>query len=524
MPTAEQKLKDELNKTLETQFSQAGTSTESEPSSEVINLEDIQNAPDVQIPDATPSPQMAVPSIEDIFGQFNQESDAERTQNEIVQSILSGTTTVQGEDALQQQADEKFGVTGLKQGVTDLEGELGILAQKFQAIPTDVAIESRGQLRSAAGAGSIIDARKTRAQADYLVGAAQLQAKMGSLEQAQRLSDQAVAAQVQPVKDQLERAKLAYDMNKDTLSRIDSKKAAALEVTLQERERIINNFENTQKTIQQLSVNASANGADQATIKAIQEAGSIEDAIAAGGKFAIDPQTVLAQKNFEENVKNTLFTQQLQLANLDQSRQQFNATFDQKQREIEAQEAVARGQQEQIATQARADQILKQKTIGNEIIGMTEKQQNAKNILASPYFSAAFGPNFASKGLVGSVGRAASSFLPGGDSITEGVSSGAKGVFGVVSGQVKDLRNSLDTITSDTGISGLEAFSGPTTDFEYGVALEAATRMRDDSSEKVIREELPKYYQAIERAKEIKAMEAQTAEQLVASYDYYLSN
>lgn len=364
MPTLQEKLDKQVQealkgqvqeqvdqKNLQTQVDTANLQ-EQVDNSGVIDIADIENAPEITLPEPAQAPQTPIPSIESLFGQFNQESDAERTQNELMQGILGLNADVAQRDTAQAEANERFGVNALTQSTADLKGRLGVLKQKYDLIPQDVADDKRG-VATSAGRSVLVDNKKAKAQKEFLISAAQLSADQGSLLQAQQLANQAVETEFEPIEFELEQQKLAYDMNKDVLQRDDSKKAALFELQLQERERIIGEEKVKQQQLQQFSVNASANGADAQTIQAIQQAQSVEEAIAVGGKFALDPQTVLAQKQFNESVQQNEFMRNFQLEQFQEQKRQSGISNYYKKQQLDLSKASLVSSQ----IQARDEQI-----------------------------------------------------------------------------------------------------------------------------------------------------------------------
>lgn len=250
-----------------------------------------QNVSPLQLPN-TPTPtdyRAPIASVGSLLERFNQTSQAENTQNDITTQILNLTKETLGKDQALQTELANQGVPEQQKQLQDLMGQLTTLQAESQAIPLEVQQESVGRGRTAAGVAPIEQSRLRENAIKSLTIGAQASALQGNISLASQLAQQAVDAKFAPAEQQLEFLKTAYQLNKDTLDRIDAKKSQELQINLAERERLLTNEKEDSLAAQKLAITAAQNGAPQDVISAITQSGNINDAIAAYAPYSQNP-------------------------------------------------------------------------------------------------------------------------------------------------------------------------------------------------------------------------------------------
>jgi len=303
-----------------------------------MRLEDIQNPQErLKVPDA-PQDTSKLPSLESFFKQ----TETEKTQDDLMSEILNTQTKLAGESDFTKDLESELGVNAKSQRLAELRGQMEIEEQKFANIEDDVAIDARGRDISAGFAGTQISQRKRIAQRDYLVLAAQTRAQQGMYNNAKSLVQEAVQREFADDKLRIDRLETAYKLNADRLGREDSKKAQLFQLKLQEEQREYEAKVQNKERIYQFGLNASANGADQATVKAINNAETAEEALAIGGEFSIDPQFKLQKEQFNLQAESTRFQNSLALSRFDYDKATTERNFNyQVRKDIRAQKAQA---------------------------------------------------------------------------------------------------------------------------------------------------------------------------------------
>lgn len=312
-----------------------------------------------QVPDV-PEGQPSLPSIESLFAR----TKLDDTQDSIVGQLLKAQTK-QGEiGAFESNLEKSTGVIQQEAKLAELRGQMEIEAQKFQLIPEDVSIESQGRQRSEAAGSNIIQERQRRAQRDYLVLAATASAQQGKVDQSRTFINEAVKREMAKDENNLERLKLAYQLNSDLIGRQDSKVDKLFQMKISEMEKAYEEKKAEKEQIYATLLNATQNNAPKDLQEKIKNATTKEEAATLAGSFGLSPQQVLAQKAFEETVRNNKFTQGLAL-------QQFNY---QKTKDYAAliKEAEKQGKEE-VANRLKAEQkqastIQKVKDLGDILL------------------------------------------------------------------------------------------------------------------------------------------------------------
>ena len=319
-----------------------------------MRLEDIQNPQErLEVPEMQED-KSKLPSIESFF----EKTDTEKAQDTLMSEILNTQNILAGQSDFEKNIESELGVNKKSQRLAELRGQMELAEQKFALIEDDVALDSAGRQRSSQAGANIRNQRQRTAQRDYLVLAAQTSAQQGMYDNAKALVQEAVQREYADETLRMQRLETAYKLNADRLGREDTKKQQLFQLKLQEEQREYEAKIQNKERIYQFGLNASANGADSATVRAINNAQTAEEALQIAGDMAISPQLKLQREQFAEQIKNSAFDRDIKTQQVGLQKAQFGL---QKQQYYTAQRA------NQLAAQKlRQDQALAQAQINRE--------------------------------------------------------------------------------------------------------------------------------------------------------------
>lgn len=192
--------------------------------------------------------------------ELDQQVQGQETQ---VQSSLNTLSNLMQEGAgigSQQLAMEnQAGISQQQKEVQDLTNQLNAIKTQANVIPLQIQQESAGRGRTEAGIAPLQTAELRNNAIQALTVGAQLQAKQGNLALAQSQIDRAVELKYRDIENRTKLAELNYNRNKETLERIDKKRADALGYAIQkQKEKDAENKAN-ELAIQNMIVEATPN-------------------------------------------------------------------------------------------------------------------------------------------------------------------------------------------------------------------------------------------------------------------------
>lgn len=376
MDKTKQKIQSQLEQALAGRLQEqvdAAQEAENQQVDEPIDIGEISQTQPMNVPDPVQSQDRIGELSANISQNINQETDAERRQRDIQNRILENQQQLGQREQIAQEVSNQLGLGEARERFGQAQGELEQLGLQSRQAPLVVQEEAagRGQTRFTTNvresdAQRAIAIRALSAQGEF-------QAASRNLEMLKQERDTQVEMKFAPIEAEQETLRLFYQMNRDTLARQDKKQEQKLGILLEERDRLIQAEKQTQKTIQNFSLNAAANGADAQTVQAIQNAESVEDAIALGGNNIVDPSVKLQVKQMEESIR------------------QFNLNFGLQVDQIEATKNAAQAQRD-LEQAVRQGQFAKSKSIAVSQ-NQTEARdiRNINTLVNSPYFVYAFG-------------------------------------------------------------------------------------------------------------------------------------
>lgn len=251
----------------------------------------------------TPIPTFPTPSINEQAKSFAESTQvstptpAETQQTQALSQWQKLSEKMFGKSATQTAAETTQGIPTKTQAVTDIQSQIHQLQNEATA----------AQLKSQniGGSTSFVGGEQGRIQREATIKALQLNsflyAAQGNLATAQQMADKAVSAKFDPIEAQIKYTKDWIDMNKDTLSREDKKRADAMTLTLNERTRLLEQQKEDMKTIIGWGALAGKNGATTSQVQAIQNETDLKKAANLFAPFSKDP--IATQKAVDEHLK-----------------------------------------------------------------------------------------------------------------------------------------------------------------------------------------------------------------------------
>ena len=183
---------------------------------------------------------VASASIEGLLGAINALTPEEQKGLDFQNQILDLTRSLGGESARKTELETQQGVTQQRTDLQAVIGQLQGLQKEALAIPLQIQQEFAGRGVTTAGVAPIQAGRLRENAIKSLELAAIGQTLQGNLQLAETTIQNALDAEFEPKRLELEIVKQQYLMNKDTLERIDKKRADNLNLLLNERTRILN--------------------------------------------------------------------------------------------------------------------------------------------------------------------------------------------------------------------------------------------------------------------------------------------
>ncbi len=228
-----------------------------------------------------------VKSVNDIYSSiYGGTQSPGEAQNQQLQSRLQTLVGQEGQKSADQlAAEQNNGVYGFKKTITDLTSQLNSLnneaeAQKLQTANQPIL-------------GSIAVGQQNAIERDRAVKAltlsAGITAAQNNLSLAQQYADRATEVKYAPIENELKYFSDFLSANQANLSREDSKKAALLQANLTERSQQLEIQKTATAGVNQVLISAAQNGADAATINAISQSTTPQEAIQNAGGYLSYP-------------------------------------------------------------------------------------------------------------------------------------------------------------------------------------------------------------------------------------------
>jgi len=277
------------------------------------------NLPDNSVPQPTTAPvdvgQLAT-NYADLFKQDSALQDKLAKEQAVFQGLTGKSLSQEQRRA---QLEQIGGVGAKRAQVQDLVSQLRNM--NTQAKIADLNTQDRlAPMFAITGEQAAIERQRT---VKALGTSAQIEAMQGNISSALDLVDRQIQAEFVPLQAQLEVSRQRLEAIRGQIKTDTSVRGKAVLLALDEKARQVRTQEkqlevwkSDRKDIQLLALNAAQNGADTLTLKAIQEAGSIEEAIQRGGTLVLDPKDLLEQQKVKQKMKLDIIGQKLDVAKL----------------------------------------------------------------------------------------------------------------------------------------------------------------------------------------------------------------
>ena len=353
---------------------------QTERNSGVIDVSKVDDGSTLRVPTPEPQPIPTAPTLDQVLSSINTPSDLQNAQSELVSSIIEGNTTLAGEDDFRAQQNERFGLNDKTSAFNQAVSQFEQNQLERSNIPMVVQEQASGQGQTRFTT-NVREADALRVNAiKQNINAANILATQGDLETARGFINDAVSAKYDALERQVNLQQQNLQLITPLVNQEQAKRLQQQQIVLQERSRLLAEEKQVEQAVQNLALNARANGASNEEIQAITNAGTIENAIEIGGNRVVDPQIVLAQNQFTETVKNNAFSQAMASESLNLQKQQIAATNRATQAQQVTQGLIAYGEQEKRNAIAEADMFDGQQTVDN----ITE-------LIEDPLFGMTFG-------------------------------------------------------------------------------------------------------------------------------------
>lgn len=209
----------------------------------------------------------SVPTVDSLLSAVNAPTAADTTQATLSQRIMDTISKLGGRASAQTAAETKLGLPDMNKQLTDITSQLTALKNEADAIQTydpakDPANVGRGITTSGLAPAYAQQGELIRQNAIKRLGLSSIASTLqGNIALAQSQANRAVEIQFAPMQQELDLLKEAYAMNKDQLMRQDSKRAAALNLYIADRQQQLDNAREDGKVTRGFAAEAAKNGA-----------------------------------------------------------------------------------------------------------------------------------------------------------------------------------------------------------------------------------------------------------------------
>ena len=197
---------------------------------------------------------------------------AEKTQQSLTDKIAQAYQKLTGKPLAQQQAEANAGLPDLNSQMNDLNSQINQLRSE------DAAAQQRYVAAQAQVPASLNDYNSRINNRQFQIDSAFRSANMlalnslqlglmGKIANAKDMADRAVAAQFGPIEQELQYAQQMYTLNKDTLDREDKKRSEALQIQLQDRQRLLEQAKQDRMTIMGWATEAMKNNPNNQAVQ-----------------------------------------------------------------------------------------------------------------------------------------------------------------------------------------------------------------------------------------------------------------
>lgn len=255
-----------------------------------VDVSKIGSAPTFNLPDSPLPSSYDISSLPSITSLLNPAPTATETnQTDLQGKLLADTKTLGTKAVAQSTAETAAGLPGFQSQLTDINGQIESLQKEAAAIPLQVQSDFTGRGATAGGVAPIQTEQLRNNSIKALGLSAIAQTLQGNIALAQQTANKAVELQFSGVQSDIDYLTKALELNKDTLSREDQKRATELQVALQDRQTKLDQAKQDKSTILGWAAEAAKNGASSVLINQAIAAATPGDALQILGQYLSDP-------------------------------------------------------------------------------------------------------------------------------------------------------------------------------------------------------------------------------------------
>lgn len=242
-------------------------------------------------------------SLEALLANFNATTPQETAQTDLGKQLVELQRSLGTEATRKNQLEQQAGLPEKNKELQSVINQLQALSKERAAIPLQIQQDFAGTGATVGGVAPI-EAGRTRENTIKALGLAAIgQTLQGDITLANATIQSALDAEFEPIRNEIEVAKLNYQNNKDMLERIDKKRSDNLNIILNERDRLLKAQEMEKTSIYQTGIESARNGASQQEVQDIYNSGSREEAAAkASGFLSAEFRRTQEQQQFQNMV------------------------------------------------------------------------------------------------------------------------------------------------------------------------------------------------------------------------------
>jgi len=276
---------------------------------EAISTANLGDTPALTIPPApqpTNAASMTNGYLEALAAQSSQldqqEQQTQSTGTSLFDEIM-GRTAGPTPTEQKMQLEEQSGLNTKRKEYNAALGKLKALQAESMVLPSVIQEESQGRGVTKAGVAPIEAGRQRQLQIEQMRAAAYASALSDDINLAQSAISDLLKIEFEKREQDNERLKLAYQKNRDSLERIDKKKADNMQLMIKERDRLFEQDRMQREAMYQVGYEAARNGASQSEVDAITNATSREDAMARAASYLSAPfRAEQEQRDFQNKI------------------------------------------------------------------------------------------------------------------------------------------------------------------------------------------------------------------------------
>ncbi len=222
------------------------------------------------------------------------EPEKERQRRSLIEEARKLMGSLGGQAAARTEAEKQFGIEDKRKQLQNIQNRLKMLQTEAQQIPLQLQEDVTGRGVTKGGLAPI-QASALRKNAIAQLGAnAAFQAAAGNLQLAQDFIDRAVAAEFDPIKEKLDIVLKNLDLVSQLpdLTPEEKKQVEDRKAQVEAEKKATEERQAEKQKIRELTINAIAQGADEATQAALERANTLEEAMRIVANAGLLPEDI----------------------------------------------------------------------------------------------------------------------------------------------------------------------------------------------------------------------------------------